>query len=366
MGKQRLLGIELFRGLSAYAVILVHSGDETWGVPINDSAILFRQNFYFAVPFFLITAFYFMTQKPDIGYSIRFWKSKIERILIPYLIWSVIFLVFRIAFFTITQKHGRIETLLGDPLSLIFFGGASYHLYFLPLLFTGVFLLLLYPLIERLKLKTHHLLMLSMVSTFIYNLLEISGNSFQLGPNVAFQSLLASMSIDARVVNPLLRWLLVESAWLIRCLPYFLLTLTLHKSFPNLRHLYYHRSVFILACLFIFANFFGRTFLPIAIQEIAIACSLLIFSISISTFFKSEFITKIFISLGMCSFGIYFIHPIVMNVIKPLLSKIFPTSIDTISISSMLSISLPCFLTSWLVTVFLKKNKLASKYLFGM
>jgi peptidoglycan/LPS O-acetylase OafA/YrhL len=366
MGKQKLLGIELFRGLSAYAVILVHSGDETWGVPINDSAILFRQNFYFAVSFFLITAFYFMTQKPDVGYSTRFWESKIERILIPYLIWSMIFLVFRIVFFTITQKHDRIQMLLGDPLSLIFFGGASYHLYFLPLLLTGSCLLLLYPLLERLKAKTFYLLIFSILSVLLYNLIEVSGNSFQLGPNVAFQSLLASMSIDVRVVNPLLRWLLVESAWLIRCLPYFLLTLTLHKLFPNLRNLYYHHSIFVLACLFIFANFFGRTFLPIAIQEIAIACSLLLFSISISTFFKSELITKIFISLGMCSFGIYFIHPIVMNVIKPLLSKIFPTSIDMISIPSMLSISLPCFLTSWLLTVFLKKNKLASKYLFGM
>lgn len=29
--KQRLVGIDLIRGMAAYAVIQVHSGDQTWG-----------------------------------------------------------------------------------------------------------------------------------------------------------------------------------------------------------------------------------------------------------------------------------------------------------------------------------------------
>jgi hypothetical protein len=49
MGKARLLGIELFRGISTYAVILVHSGDETWNLPSSAAAIEFRYHFYFAV-----------------------------------------------------------------------------------------------------------------------------------------------------------------------------------------------------------------------------------------------------------------------------------------------------------------------------
>ena len=97
--KQKLLGIELCRGLSTYAVILVHSGDESWGLYTDPSAIAFRLHFYFAVPFFLATAFYFMTAKPDIAYSSKFWRSRIERILIPYTIWSAIFLISRAIIF---------------------------------------------------------------------------------------------------------------------------------------------------------------------------------------------------------------------------------------------------------------------------
>ena len=50
--ENRLAGIDLCRGLAAFAVILVHSGDETWGIPISNRAIQFRHLFYFAVPFF--------------------------------------------------------------------------------------------------------------------------------------------------------------------------------------------------------------------------------------------------------------------------------------------------------------------------
>jgi peptidoglycan/LPS O-acetylase OafA/YrhL len=366
MEKQRLLGIELFRGLSAYAVILVHSGDETWGIPINPSAISFRLNFYFAVPFFLATAFYFMTQRPDSGYSFRFWKAKVERILIPYMVWSIIFLAFRIIFFTVTQKQDRIQTLIEDPLSLVFFGGASYHLYFLPLLLTGNLLSLLYPLLKRFESKRYYLILFSILSIFAYSLLEISGNSFQLGPNIAFQSLLEYMSIDVKAVNPFLRWSLVEVAWLIRCLPYFLLALIINKLPLDLRYLSRLSSVILLACSLVAINLFGRNFLPNALQEIVLAYTLLLFSIGTSNFLKSEFAVKLIVSLGVCSFGIYFIHPMVMNVVKPLLLKLSPNSMNTISIPSMLSISIPCFLLSWLLTVGMTKSKFANKYLLGM
>ena len=58
----RASGIDLCRGLAAFAVILVHSGDETWGVPISDRAIQFRHLLYFAVPFFSGASFSFSTK----------------------------------------------------------------------------------------------------------------------------------------------------------------------------------------------------------------------------------------------------------------------------------------------------------------
>ena len=91
MKQPKLLGVELIRGLATYAVVLVHSGDQTWGIPIDPMAIDFRLFFYFAVPFFLTAAFYFMTANPAIGYSMKFWQSRVARILVPYIIWSMIF-----------------------------------------------------------------------------------------------------------------------------------------------------------------------------------------------------------------------------------------------------------------------------------
>jgi hypothetical protein len=70
MGKAKLLGIEIFRGISTYAVILVHSGDETWHLPISEAAIEFRHHFYFAASSFLTAVFSFMVASPKIGYSL--------------------------------------------------------------------------------------------------------------------------------------------------------------------------------------------------------------------------------------------------------------------------------------------------------
>jgi surface polysaccharide O-acyltransferase-like enzyme len=84
MKKEKLLGIELCRRLSTYAVVLVHSRDETWGLPVDPRAIRFRLNFCFAVPFFLAAAFYFMISKLGTTYSLKFWRLRIERILISY------------------------------------------------------------------------------------------------------------------------------------------------------------------------------------------------------------------------------------------------------------------------------------------
>ena len=97
---QRLFGVDLLRGIAAYAVVFVHSGDETLGLPISQNAIALRMDFYFAVPFFLATSFYFLTSRNDIDISKRFWCSRVERILISYAVWSLIYVAFRSFFFS--------------------------------------------------------------------------------------------------------------------------------------------------------------------------------------------------------------------------------------------------------------------------
>ncbi|MEL7406861.1 MAG: acyltransferase family protein [Cyanobacteria bacterium J06558_2] len=91
----RLAGIDLCRGLAAFAVILVHSGDENWGLAISAEAIRFRYLFYYAVPFFIAAYFYFSTKKLPLKINRKFWNKKLQRIVIPYLLWSAAYVILK-------------------------------------------------------------------------------------------------------------------------------------------------------------------------------------------------------------------------------------------------------------------------------
>ncbi len=364
MSKQKLLGIELFRGISTYAVILVHSGDENWGIYTDPEAIAFRLHFYFAVPFFLAAAFYFMTAKPAIAYSPKFWRSRVERILIPYTIWSTIFLLSRAIIFTFTHKPDRLQQLLQDPLAIFFFGGASYHLYFLNLLFTGTLLILLIPFLHQLKLSKYSLLLLSGLSIILYNFLETSGNSFQLGSDVAFQGLLSAWHVNSERY-PLVRLILVEIAWMIKCLPYLLIALILNRLPQSTTFLHAKFTPIILAILVLGSNILGGFLCQGALQEVLLAYGLLLLSISLSSYLKNNTLGALVANVGACSFGIYLIHPFIMNIIKSLIGKILPELMTSVSIPLMLTLSIPCFLISWLVVASFHQHRPISKYLFG-
>jgi surface polysaccharide O-acyltransferase-like enzyme len=57
--KPRLVGIDLFRGVSAYAVILIHAGTLMlyFGFPTTSATAALRELSRFAVPFFLASSF---------------------------------------------------------------------------------------------------------------------------------------------------------------------------------------------------------------------------------------------------------------------------------------------------------------------
>lgn len=366
--KRRLLGVELCRGLSTYAVILVHSGDETWKLPIDSTAITFRALFYFAVPFFLAAAFYFMTAKPENGESLSFWRSRLDRLVVPYIIWSAIFLLARIVVFTLSKKLDRLQQLIYDPLAIAFLGGASYHLYFLPLLLAGTLLMLLAPLLKKLHVNRHVLVFLSIISLFLYYCLESSGNGFQLGTNIAFQSLLDLWNLSPKQY-PVLRLALVELAWIIRCLPYFFIALTLNHFLPKDNIDKKLPSGLLAtagwAIAFVSVNALGKSFLPGIVQEILVAYTLLILGFALSNYIDKSNLVDISISVGACSFGIYLLHPFAMSVVKPVIGRAFPAASISVSIPSMLLLSIPCFLLSWLIVICLCRSKLLAKYLLG-
>ncbi|MGL5807365.1 MAG: acyltransferase [Xenococcaceae cyanobacterium] len=360
----RLLGIDLCRGIAAYAVILVHSGDETWGIPVDRSAVEFRHLFYFSVPFFLATSFYLTTRKSTIDISWNFWLSRIERILIPYVFWSLFYLLFKFITFSLTSQTEAINNLIQDPLAIIFFGGASYHLYFLPLLFSGYFLLPLGIYLREKKISTRKLIILSCLSTLIAHLILISNNSFILSSNLAFPGLLDLLPARG-IIYSIARLILVALAWLLRCLPYLLTAMIVNILITKKVNLKFSKisKITLIFLIFILFNISSKYFPFTAITEIVIAYSLLLFAIALSSRLKQN---KLIINLGLCSFGIYLIHPIIKSCVEIIIAKGLPQLTERVSIESMLVYSTLSFALSWWIVSQLIRHKLIAKYMFGI
>jgi peptidoglycan/LPS O-acetylase OafA/YrhL len=111
--------IDYLRLLFAFGVICIHLS------PSSLDAEKMTQYFSIsAVPFFLITSLY-LFQSGETGFH----KIRISRILIPYVSWSIIYIIFRII------KHQVARTVFEyDIFAIAFLGGAAVQLYFLPLL----------------------------------------------------------------------------------------------------------------------------------------------------------------------------------------------------------------------------------------
>jgi peptidoglycan/LPS O-acetylase OafA/YrhL len=350
--KKRLLGIDLCRGIAVYAVILVHSGDETWGVPVDPWAVIFRLSFYFAVPFFLAASFYFMVRKPNVGFSLDFWKSRLERLVIPYLIWSLIYLVLRLVFFLKSNQSNRLNQLIQDPLSIVFFGGASFHLYFLPLLFVGSFLVFLTSYFSSQRIGMKGLIAFLIISIVVYESVIAYGNEFE----------------SNSAIHPLARLAVVYGVWILKCLPYFLTAIILSRisAFCENSWLLQRGSnvsfLSVFLSVFFIATIFGRLFLPVTLRDLIAAYTLFLFGISVSRYIDEN--NRVISNLGTCAFGIYLIHLIPMNFVKLFFSKLGITGYVTIS--SMLIISMTTFILSWIVVSLMLKQKQCAKYLFGV
>lgn len=193
MEKQsRLNGIDLIRDVSAFAVAILHSGDETNSINVGYWASELREFCGFVVPFFLVTSFYLLISKfASTGKSYPI-NLRIERLLIPYAIWSVIYLVVRSVKFLLVNEPEDFKK-ISDITSVVFFGAASVQLYFIPLLFTGTFLLILAERLVKLQVPIYQSLCIFLISLGGYQYLLSSDNYFKLGPNNAFDGLVNAL-----------------------------------------------------------------------------------------------------------------------------------------------------------------------------
>ncbi len=140
-GRPRLAGFELMRGVAAFAVILMHAGLVVHNrcTPVAGRA---RDLGHFAVPFFLLTAFFFALRSEDLtALPWRDWLRRIaRRLLVPFAVWSTFYFSLRLAVLWKEHRLGEMAAKMGQPEAFILSGGTSLVLYFIPLLIVGLLL----------------------------------------------------------------------------------------------------------------------------------------------------------------------------------------------------------------------------------
>lgn len=133
--------IDLLRIFSILAVVLIHSTTRTlevsnFDIQNNIFTFLLNQTSRFAVPLFFIISGFVLELNYHLNESyIHYSKKRIGRILVPYLLWSLIY------YFFVFDENRNPNLLMS-----ILRGDASYQLYFIP---TLLIFYLFFPLIHK-------------------------------------------------------------------------------------------------------------------------------------------------------------------------------------------------------------------------
>ncbi len=359
--KTRLIGIDLAKGISAYAVVLVHSATDFVATGYWSGKI--EKFFGFAVPFFLAASFYLMFQKIYFSPKPFILKDRLKLLLIPYFFWTFIYCLSRSAKYILTGNFDKLSQLFKDIVSIIFFGGAAAQLYFIPLLLAGTLIVtLMMHILNKQHLNLKLLIILMLFSLVVYEFLLFFNNSFQLGKNIAFAGLLNSLQLSTLNQNPLIRVILINIAWIIRCLPYIFIAMMLnHPIIKEKLSQVNYQTTLIFSCIFLTVNILiVAEIINITggLKELILGNVLLLFGICLSKQITSN---NIITNLGLCSGGIYLIHYLIIEILTPLVSKIFGNHLNWITL--LLSTTV-VFGLSWLVTYFLTKIKPLAKTIF--
>jgi peptidoglycan/LPS O-acetylase OafA/YrhL len=349
--RQRLMGLDLFRGIAAFAVVIMHSDEGVAELPVGWESIL---NFVpFAVPFFLAASFYLTMGKLSSGKSVD-WRSRLSRLLIPYSFWSLVYVGLDLARFTAKYQPDKIWNLLQNTPGIIFLGQAAFHLYFIPLLVTGMLIVVAAEPLFRKPIKIPTLLGFLTFSLLFYQAYQ----EFSLGT-------LERAAIEP-AVGPLgfgiVLLLLKIMGYGIRSLPYVATALLLnhpllHRRLAGLNI----RATAVLLVMFLIINILPFSFIPSTIHEMLRAYSTLLLALALSNCLKPQSVVA---SIGNCSFGIYLMHLLIVQIFTSVAGHF--NFFTRVSLVSLLTVAIVGFGLSWLLSLLLIRSKAVSKIMFGI
>lgn len=314
MAKQHLAAIEYIRGISMLGVIGIHVGSQYLMNPMSNAHLtaLFEIATRFSVPiFFFISAFgifYNMDIDKPFHYQ-QFLKKRARAVVIPYLVWSLFYLLYDGWFYGVGFPA---------PLSLaslLFFGNAKYQLYFLVLLIWFYILMPLWlPMVKRIGKK-------GLVLLFILQVAFDYFSSF----NTEFNMMVYNME------NPVLKSFLLYrlNYWVLHYVFIFIIGGWLAVHFTEFQSFMRERRKII--CLFFAASlagllayyysllaFRGYTQMD-AINTAHQLCPLgIVYTLAASIFFFTVFseqrypqaLNRFFSLLGRHSYFAYLVHPL--------------------------------------------------------
>ncbi len=288
-------------------------------------------------------------------------KTRITRLLLPYVVWTGIYLLYKSTKYLVFDGPEHVLRLFNDPVALIFLGGAAFQLYFLPLLITGTTLLKGFEPWIKHPMPSKRLLLLFLASLMGYEFLLSTGNNFRNQTGTAFNMLTDIGILDAD--NPLIRVGLVAIAWSIRCLPYILFAMfvchpKIRSQLPSFKP---HYLAIAIACV-IGLNGFGKGLLPESLYEIARGYGVLLLAILTSYRLKDLAWIR---NLGACSFGIYLIHLLWVEVFQVVGKRLLAVNIENLSTLSLLLSAFSILILSWLIVHLLNQQKWIARVLWG-
>jgi peptidoglycan/LPS O-acetylase OafA/YrhL len=124
MNKARNDAVDVTKLIAAFGVVMIHLAPST-----PAAEIITRVFLGFVVPFFLTISLYFFIERVCRMEPLKIIPLRLDRILMPYVAWTIIYLAFRIIKCRVQHKPLHLELI-----PMLFYGGTGVQMYFLPLL----------------------------------------------------------------------------------------------------------------------------------------------------------------------------------------------------------------------------------------
>lgn len=327
MNKQRIYAFDIIRTLAAYAVIIVHVTAIAYTLYNRESyqllaVTLLNRVFKFTTPVFIFLGGLMVnvkyTRRPF--KSIPFYIDRFRRIYVPYLIFSILYMISHVILYKSTYTASVITEQL-------IYGSAKYHLYFVTII-TQLYLLT--PMLLKLR-KSNHKLLFTVIILAV-NLWAVISLSFPYSDRIFIKylfpfvvGLLYGPELP-RLLKPVRIKAIVVISTLatgaMYAITFYLQTIGLKYYSPNFQILIW----------FVYTNLciFGLLILAGWLEK--------------TTWLKDRAT-----NVTQFSFFIYLIHPLVLDVNEKLLNTIDIQSVSmrflsnlvvTLTVSTILSISL--------------------------